>query len=71
VVQRLGREYREHHPYAENILWVIEYSDSSLSKDREVKSQVYSVAGIREYWLINVRALQLIVFREPTQQGYQ
>jgi len=35
VVQRLGREYREHHPYGENIFWVIEYSDSSLSKDRE------------------------------------
>ncbi|MGK7902936.1 MAG: Uma2 family endonuclease [Hormoscilla sp.] len=71
VVQRLGREYREHHPYPENIFWVIEYSDSSLSKDREVKSQVYALAGIREYWLINLRANQLIVFRQPTQQGYQ
>ncbi len=25
IVQRLGREYREHHPYPENIFWLIEY----------------------------------------------
>ena len=24
IVQRLGRDYREHHPYPENIFWLIE-----------------------------------------------
>lgn len=70
VVQRLGRVYREHHPYPENIFWLIEYSDSSLSKDLEVKSKIYAVAGIREYWLINLKNKQLIVFRSPTNEGY-
>ncbi|MGF1513433.1 MAG: Uma2 family endonuclease, partial [Elainellaceae cyanobacterium] len=42
VVQRLGRDYRQHHPYPENVLWVMEYSDSSLAKDLGVKTQVYA-----------------------------
>ena len=47
IVQRLGRDYREHHPYPENIFWLIEYSDSSLSKDLEFKTNVYAAVGIR------------------------
>ncbi len=71
IVQRLGRDYREHHPYPENIFWLIEYSDSSLSKDLEVKSKVYAAVGIPEYWVIKLRTMQLIVFRVPTAEGYQ
>ena len=71
IVQRLGRDYREHHPYPENIFWLIEYSNSSLSKDLEVKSKVYAVVSISEYWVINLRTMQLIVFREPSNEGYQ
>lgn len=71
IVQRLGRDYREHHPYPENVFWLIEYSDSSLSKDLEVKTQIYAAAGIPEYWIINLRTRQLIVFRLPTDEGYQ
>jgi Uma2 family endonuclease len=43
IVQRLGREYREHRPYPENIFWLIEYSNSSLEKDLVV--QWYSFIG--------------------------
>jgi Uma2 family endonuclease len=44
------REYRSHHPYPENIFWVVEYLNSSLQKDRDIKSKIYAKAGIREYW---------------------
>jgi Uma2 family endonuclease len=71
IAQRLGRDYREHHPYPENIFWLIEYSDSSLSKDLEVKTKVYAAVGIPEYWVINLRTMQLIVFRVPSDEGYQ
>lgn len=37
IVQRLGRDYREHHPYPENIFWLIEYANSSLEKDLRKK----------------------------------
>jgi Uma2 family endonuclease len=41
IVQRLGREYLEHHPYPANIFWLIEYSDSSLNKDLDLKSKCH------------------------------
>lgn len=70
IVQRLGREYRSHHPYPENIFWLIEYAESSLSKDLETKSKVYGEVGIPEYWVVNLKAMQLIVFREPANGEY-
>jgi Uma2 family endonuclease len=70
IVQRLGREYLEHHPYPENVFWLIEYSDSSLDKDLEMKSKVYAEARIPEYWVVNLRNRQLIVFREPQDGEY-
>ncbi|MGG6266898.1 Uma2 family endonuclease [Leptolyngbya sp. AN03gr2] len=70
IVQDLGREYLNHHPYPENIFWVIEYSNSSLSKDLEIKRRIYAEAGIREYWIINLKKLELIVFRDPQNGDY-
>lgn len=70
IVQRLGREYREHHPYPENIFWLIEYANSSLEKDLETKSKIYAEVGIREYWVVNLKKLHLVVFREPLDGEY-
>jgi Uma2 family endonuclease len=36
-----------------------------------VKTKVYAAAGIPEYWIINLKQMQLIVFRSPTHEGYQ
>jgi len=71
IIQRLGQDYREHHPYPENIFFLIEYSNFTLSKDLGIKSQIYAAAGIPEYWVINLRTMELIVFRSPTDEGYQ
>ncbi|MBW4475559.1 MAG: Uma2 family endonuclease [Tolypothrix brevis GSE-NOS-MK-07-07A] len=70
IVQRLGRDYREHHPYPENIFWLIEYANSSLEKDLEIKSKIYAEAGIPEYWVVNLKKLHLVVFREPLEGDY-
>lgn len=70
VVQRLGRDYREHHPYPENIFWLIEYANSSLEKDLETKSKIYAEAGIAEYWVVNLKKFHLVVFREPLDGEY-
>lgn len=69
VFQR--REYRSHHPYPENIFWLIEYSDSTLKKDLEVNSKIYAEVGIREYWVVNIQANELIVMRDPEDGEYQ
>ncbi len=70
IVQRLGREYREHHPYSENIFWLVEYANSSLEKDLESKSKIYAEANINEYWLVNLKKMHLVVFRDPLDGNY-
>jgi len=70
IVQRLGREYLEHHPYPDNIFWLIEYSESSLEKDLEIKRKIYAQVGIPEYWVVNLKRRQLIVFRDPQDGEY-
>jgi Uma2 family endonuclease len=61
----------EHHPYPENIFWVIEYSNSSLNKDTETKRKIYAAAGIREYWVVNLKKMELIVYRDPVDGDYR
>ena len=70
IVQPLGREYLAHHPYPENIFWLIEYSNTSLEKDLNIKTRIYAEAGINEYWVVNLKRRQLIVFREPQDNEY-
>ena len=67
VVQDLGREYLNHHPYPENVFWIIEYSESSLSKDLGIKTNVYADVNIPEYWVVNLKSRVLIVIREPVE----
>jgi Uma2 family endonuclease len=71
IVQRLGEEYSLHHPYPENIFWIIEYANTSLKKDLNVKSKTYAAAGIAEYWVINLQKNELIVMRDPVDGEYQ
>jgi Uma2 family endonuclease len=62
--------YLDHHPYPEDIFWLIEFSNTSLSKDLEVKNKLYARANIQEYWVINLQKMQLIILREPGRDGY-
>lgn len=71
IVQPLGKEYLQHHPYPENIFWLIEFSNTSLSKDTDIKRKTYAAAGIREYWVMDLKHRQLKVFRDPANGDYQ
>ena len=71
IVRPLGRAYREHHPYPEDIFWLIEFSDSSLKKDLDPKAKLYAAAGILDYWVVNLNAQQVVVLRNPVNGSYQ
>jgi Uma2 family endonuclease len=71
VVQRQDDEYETHHPYPEDIFWVIEYSHTSLEKDLGIKAEICAAAGIAEYWVVNLKAAKLIVLRDPIDGQYQ
>lgn len=70
VVRPLGRAYLKHHPYPEDIFWVIEYSDTSLEKDLKLKTTVYAEVEIPEYWVVDLKQNLLIVFRDPKSGQY-
>lgn len=71
IVRRLGRGYRQRHPTPENVYWVVEYAQTSLSKDLDDKKRLYAEAGIPEYWVVNLRDRTLLVFRQPADGTYR
>jgi Uma2 family endonuclease len=71
IVQPLDAVYLEHHPYPENIFWLMEYSSITVYNNLNNKQVLYAQAGILEYWVVNLQDLQLTVFREPSPSGYR
>ena len=69
VVPGNAREYRDAHP--ETALLVVEVADSTLEYDRRRKGSLYALAGIREYWIVNLIDRCLEAYRDPGQGAYQ
>ena len=46
--------YRRRRPEAQDVLLLIEVSDSSLDYDRNVKVPLYAEGGIPESWIVNL-----------------
>jgi Uma2 family endonuclease len=70
VVKPLGKIYLDHHPYPDDIFWLIEFSQATLSKDLGRKKSIYAEAGIGEYWVVNLNKTQLRVFRDLVDGKY-
>jgi Uma2 family endonuclease len=71
IVKPLGEVYLEHHPYPEDIFWIIEFSNATLSKDLGEKKEIYAEAGITEYWVVNLKYKRLQVFRDLKNGQYK
>lgn len=46
---------------------VIEIADSSLAFDRTEKASLYAKAGVRDYWIVNLKDRRLKVRRRPVE----
>ena len=71
VVRLPNSNYLTHHPYPEDIYWLVEISNTTLEEDLGRKKRIYANAGINEYWVINLKTTEIIVFREPTGNDYK
>lgn len=71
IVQAPLRRYLDHHPYPDDIFWLIEYSNTTLEKDLGEKMRTYAAAGIQDYWVANLNQTQLHVFRDLVKGKYQ
>jgi Uma2 family endonuclease len=63
-------DYRHAHPSPEEILLLVEVSDSSLDYDRDWKAPFYARAGVRECWVVDLESETVIVMRSPSLEGY-
>jgi Uma2 family endonuclease len=62
--------YRTSHPQPQDVLLVIEVSDTSVRYDREMKIPLYARYGIPEVWLLDLPNTQLEIYRQPKTEGY-
>ena len=62
--------YAEKHPAPDDVLLVIEVSDSTLEYDRETKKNLFAEAGIKEFWLINLRDNTIETYSDPSKGIY-
>jgi len=70
LMQSLDKYIDEEKLTLDNMLLVVEASDSTLRADLTGKVRQYGNAGIPEYWVVDIPNRLLHVFREPTETGY-
>jgi Uma2 family endonuclease len=63
-------DYTSRHPRPEDVLLLIEVSDTTLDYDRGEKLPAYGQAGIPEVWILNLSDRTIEVYREPHFTGY-
>jgi Uma2 family endonuclease len=63
--------YARKHPVAGDVLLLIEVADTSLGRDRRVKTPLYARAGIHEVWLVDLSGDRVQVHRGPAPGGYR
>lgn len=59
------------HPEPEDVLLVIEVSESSLEFDRKIKLPLYAQVNIPEVWIVNLAGKTVEVHRQPSAEGYE
>ena len=61
--------YSSRRPVADDVLLLVEVSDSSLAFDRDIKGAVYAQSGVCEYWIVNLNQATVEVYRDPQADG--
>jgi Uma2 family endonuclease len=63
--------YDRSHPTPDDILLLIEVSDTTLQFDRKVKLPQYAQAGIPEVWIIDLNGKRIERYSEPVDGTYR
>jgi Uma2 family endonuclease len=65
------RDYRVSLPEPEDVLLLIEVSDTTLAYDRGLKLQLYARAGIKEVWIVDLPAETIEQYTDASGDGYR
>jgi Uma2 family endonuclease len=64
-------DYQQRHPRGDEMLLVIQVSDTTAKFDLTRKAILYARAGVPEYWVLNLPRRQLVVHRQPDGVEYR
>jgi Uma2 family endonuclease len=62
--------YRTRHPEPQELLLIVEVSDTTLGFDLNTKARLYARNGVAEYWVMDVNGRRLYSHRAPSAEGY-
>ena len=71
TVLKAREGYFRELPTPEDVLLLIEVSDTSLSYDGSVKLPLYARAGIPEVWIVDLKGEAIERHTEPKGEGYR
>ena len=63
--------YAESHPTPQDVLLLIEVSDSTVEFDREIKKTLYAKAEVAEFWLVNLKENTVECYSSPKNGNYR
>lgn len=70
LVQIDARNYYDRHPTVEDLFLLVEVSDATLSFDTNQKLAAYARSGVSDYWVADVNAGCIRIFRQPQNSEY-
>ena len=70
VVRGGDEKYITHHPGPGDIAFLVEVSDTTLSKDQGKKLATYAQNDISAYWVVNLVDRQVELYTIPVADGY-
>jgi Uma2 family endonuclease len=63
--------YSSKHPGPEDILLIVEVSDSSLKFDLGTKAQLYAETGVLEYWIVDIPNNCMFAYSDIREGSYR
>jgi Uma2 family endonuclease len=69
VVQISENDYATSHPTPQEVYLLIEIANSNPERDTKAKRLIYAQAQMPEYWVFDLKAREMKVFREPTSES--
>jgi Uma2 family endonuclease len=66
-----ARDYRDSLPGPEDVLLLIEVSDTTLAYDRNIKLPLYARFGIKEVWILDLPGEAVERHTQPSEEGYR
>jgi Uma2 family endonuclease len=70
ILASLKPDFSHRHPQGDEMLLVVEVSDTTAAFDLKRKAALYAAAGVSEYWVLDLGRRKLIVHRQLEGSSY-